>query len=130
MSKKREWPPMKTRDGKNFELGMLVYSPDVYLNRRDEDRNRVKIECYRVIDLSLQYRQIRLRCHKGCETFIKAHEGCNRDGYYATKEAALAEASRQITKQEDEWRKEIKVLEASIKSAAKVKIDHWPVPAA
>lgn len=129
MTKKREWPAMVTRDGKAIQLGQLLYHPSVTVSNYSDERHEADIEVYRVIDINLQYRTMRLRCHKGCETFIRMDNSCNRSGYFATTVAAENAAKAKLASGIKELDREAVALIKRVKAARKLKPKAWPVPA-
>lgn len=87
--KATRWPPLYTADGEPMRVNQLLYSASFDENRYGEKRGpRAAIEVLRVTRLDLRYRTVRMRCARGCETFLQFNKGCSLDEYYSSKERA------------------------------------------
>lgn len=127
---KEEWPPMRSRDGAEIKVNMLLYEPDVSFSEYDRKGRRVNVKVYRVIQTNVSRRMFRLRCHQGCEKVIDVDKSCSAQ-LYASKPQAKCQALLEKNRVIEGFNKEIeKYAKAKAAVAAtKLTIDPTPVEA-
>lgn len=87
--------PMASGDGEDIKINDILYSPSYSRGGSSYGRQKASkfnITPHRVIQIDYEYRYIRLRCPKGCESTVKfAEEGCSTDKYYHKLSSAIDE---------------------------------------
>ena len=125
---KKEYPAMYTRDGIEIRVNQLLYEPDVNISDYSDDRSRVNLLVYRVIETNERGRSFRLRCHKGCERTILIEKTCSNKGLYANKAQAKAQALIEKNRGLKNIENKIAAYEKLRLAASKINLTMDPTP--
>lgn len=87
-------PAMLSSSQVPFAVGDVVYETDLAekYNRYGDDQYQPVIKAHRVFQIDYQYRRVRLRCAKGCESTLQFNDSaCHRTNYWHTLADARSE---------------------------------------
>jgi len=124
-----KWPQIFTADGKPMFLNDVVYSCQ-YNEDKWQKKAHAGITAYRITRIDLRYRTVRMRCSKGCETFLQLNQGCSIEKYYSSKEQAQLVIKENIAKSIAEISEHIEAKKEKLSRVKSIKIEMSKIPPA
>jgi len=122
-----KWPQIFTADGVPMEFNALVYTCDYYEDKWDKKAS-AGITAYRITRIDLRYRTVRMRCAKGCETFLQLNQGCSIEKYYSSKEQAEFVLKEKIEKSVYEILEHIEKKKVKLATVKRLKVKMSKIP--